>query len=175
VNFDHPRDSPFARNHSLAPSARSSISVSTTTTDIPPRAFPKPPTSAMGGESLLGVGPVDPDRLSVATARSRGRSASEASMNSGFGDFYDAYYRSSILAGRASRTASRGSSMDTGRNGSVDASEMAGNTGVMDRLPRGRPAPLKLGGSNLGEVMEVASPMGSPALMPGSERFPSQF
>jgi hypothetical protein len=176
VDFDRPRESPFSNAHSIEKnnrSASSSVSM-TSTAGIPLQKTTKPPVLELG----LGLSVQEPDRLSVMTGGSRrGRSASEASQSSmGFGDFYDSYYRQSVLAQRASVASQvlainngsvRGSGQDLLGVGVGVAVTSNGYGGT-----RGRPPPLKLGGSGLAEVVEVASPAPSPMV---GERFPSRI
>lgn len=132
---------------------------------------------------------MDADRLSVMTALSvasrRGRSASDASQSSmGFGDFYDAYYRQSGLASRASH----GTVNSSIQNGSARGSgigiaqdlHLAG-VGVAITSNGGggkRPPPLRWAGSGLGvgeTIVEVASPIPSPMVGDRFERFPNRI
>lgn len=188
VDFDRPRESPFSNVHAISKnthSASSSISTTSTTSNGIPRQkadeppVPKPPVLGAGLGPGLGLGVADSDRLSVMTGGSRrGRSASEASQSSmGFGDFYDAYYRQSVLAQRASvasqvlalnNNSVRGSGQDLHLLGVGVAVTGNGNAGTR------RPAPLRLGGAGVGEtIIEVASPMPSP--MANGERYPTRI
>jgi hypothetical protein len=161
VDFDHPRESPFSNSNAISNHSASSSDSSIDTRRVPKREPPRVPKL-----ELFGLSVPEPDRLSVnvaaagvrdSTTTGRNRSASEASTNS-IGDFYDAYYRNSIMAQRASQIQAPGvngdSSLSTGR----------------------KPTPLKLGVSNglLGEpIKEMPSPALSPKLvMP--ERYPSR-
>jgi hypothetical protein len=160
VDFDNPRESPFSNSNAI-----SNHSASSSESSIDTRRIPKHEPSSVPKLELFGLAVPEPDRLSVnvaagirdSTATGRNRSASEASTNS-IGDFYDAYYRNSIMAQRASQIQAQGgngdSSLSTGR----------------------KPTPLKLGVSNglLGEIIkEMPSPALSPKLvMP--ERYPSR-
>lgn len=182
MDFDRPRESPFS-NANVIPnhSAASSVSTNSSTGVL----FPKPPENSTKRAALdVGLALPEPDRLSVMTATRRGRSASDASQNSmGFGDFYDAYYRQSVLAQRASVASQvlainnnsgmrRSGSMDSLGVGVAITSNGNGNLGVGGR---GRPSALKLGGSGLVEqtIVEVATPAPSP--MVGRERFPTRI
>lgn len=103
VDFDHPRESPFSNanttsNHSHSSSASSFESaVQKQNKDVTPKRQPGLAVSSILQQQ-------QPDRLSVAPSMGRGRSASEASQNS-IGDFYDSYYRQSIVAQRISAIA----------------------------------------------------------------------
>ena len=204
VDFDRPRESPFSNASAISHSANSSISTASSTSlpwqkaaDSPESQEPEPPLPKP--QALLSA-VVDANRLSVATAASRrGRSASEASqLSMGFGDFYDAYYRQSGLA-RASQLTANSSIFNSGLqtggargSGSSIAMDLhvagvgmaltsglgnggAGNGGMRTVA---RPPPLKWAGSGLGveeTIVEVATPVSSPLVGGGVERFPNRF
>jgi hypothetical protein len=169
VDFDHPRESPFSNSnaistHSANTSISSSISSASTkgVTETTHDPMPKIPTLAIKNQ--------DPERLSVNTITGlpgRNRSASEASQGS-IGEFYDAYYRQSILAQRAS-VAAQANAINLRSSGLL----MPGSVG---RRPT--PGPLKLGPGSVGgaglsgeTIMELPSPVPSMRRRE-QERFP---
>ncbi|PMD30894.1 hypothetical protein L207DRAFT_203039 [Hyaloscypha variabilis F] len=183
IDFDYPRESPFSNANAISThSADSSISSTSSSSSLKLKAphqeieedpIPQVPT-------LNIFNPPNPDRLSVATGRNR--SASEASQGS-IGDFYDSYYRQSILAQRQS-VAVQANAINSGSSGLLmpgaahGAGQGLGGSGVR----RPAPAPLRLGPQSIGggglageTIMEVASPMpssGGKASGGNTERFP---
>jgi hypothetical protein len=115
-----------------------------------------------------------PDRFSLAGFNGRNRSASEASQGS-IGDFYDAYYRQSILAQRQS-VAAQANAINLRSSGLL----IPGNGN--QQFEKGRkppPPPLRLGPGSIGggglageTIMEVVSPALSVNVQGGGERFP---
>lgn len=103
----------------------------------------------------------------------RDRSASEASQSS-IGEFYDAYYRQSILAQRQS-VAAQANAINSRTSGLLMPGHLGfGVDGKGGRRPA--PPPLRLGPQSIGggglageTIMEVASPVPS---MDGTARFP---
>ncbi|KAE9365180.1 hypothetical protein N431DRAFT_473260 [Stipitochalara longipes BDJ] len=181
IDFDHPRESPFSNANAISThSAGSSISSTSSTSSLKLKAphqeiqedpIPQVPT-------LNIFNPPAPDRFSVGTGRNR--SASEASQGS-IGDFYDAYYRQSIMAQRQS-VAAQANAINLRSSGLLMpggpvASQGSGGNGMR----RPAPPPLRLGPQSVGggglageTIMEVASPVPSSAgkATSGEERFP---
>jgi hypothetical protein len=168
VDFDRPRESPFSSAQVLSHSASSSIS-STSSAGSPGQKVSELGAEhiqrpAEGSKRTLAVGIVEPDRLSVATAASRrGRSTSEA-RSVGFGEFYDAYYRQSVLA----HTASQGAVHSNRGSGIVQDLHLAGvGVAISSNSGGKRPPPLRWVGAGgaVGEtIVEVASPLPSPGV-----------
>jgi len=158
VDFDHPRESPFSNSNAI-----SNHSASSSGSSIDTRRKPKHEPPNLPKLELFGMSFPEPDRLSVnvaarardSSATGRNRSASEASTSS-IGDFYDAYYRNSTIAQRASQIQTHG--------GSGDLNLGAGR----------KPPPLKLGVGN-GFMGETIKEVPSPALTPNvvmPDRYP---
>jgi len=175
VDFDHPRESPFSNANAISHSASTSISSSSS---ISSRKSFKPTThDPIPKIPTLAINNPDPERLSVNTITGlpgRNRSASEASQGS-IGDFYDAYYRQSIMAQRAS-VAAQANMLNLRSSGLLMPG--SANSGWRDVGRRPAPAPLKLGPGSVGgaglageTIMEVASPGPSPGGR-RIERFP---
>ncbi len=95
----------------------------------------------------------------------RGRSESEVSQVS-VSDFYDAYYRQSVLGQRASAMSSV--DLSGSRLVGVNVNGAVGR----DLGAARRPAPLKLGGET---IIEVVTPTPSPMVLRGGERFPGMI
>jgi hypothetical protein len=96
----------------------------------------------------------------------------------GFGDLYDAYYRQSVLAQRASVAsqvlALNNNSSLRGSGSGQDLHLLGVGVALTSNGGAKRPAPLKLGSAAVGEtIIEVATPMPSP--MMAGERFPSRI
>lgn len=158
---DQPKESPFSNSNAISThTASSSIS----SAHAPRRVehhIPKP---------FLELNFHDSERLSVATPRiGRNRSTSELSQVS-IGDFYDSYYRQSILAQRASMA----SQAQEAGGRPWDASNM---TSVPGGIRRPAALNLKLGGGALAEetIVEMPSPGLSPMSRSGGERGPAMF
>ncbi|KAF4629541.1 hypothetical protein G7Y89_g8606 [Cudoniella acicularis] len=97
VDFDHPRESPFSNSN-----AASTHSTSSSTSSFESAVQKQGKDTAPKQQPGLAVSSVaDAERLSVIQSFNRGRSTSEVSQNS-IGDFYDSYYRQSIVAQRVS-------------------------------------------------------------------------
>lgn len=164
VDFDHPRESPFSNSNAIRHSPNSSISSASSRgsshfdveTDTPPipQLPPKPPQ--------LELPPLD-------VGSGRGRSESDTSQVS-VSDFYDAYYRQSILGQRASAASlAPGNNVGGSRFLSVHSGAQNGNAPVLRDVGAKRPAPLRVGET----IVEVASPMPSPLV--AKDRFPSMI
>jgi len=120
---------------------------------------------------------LDTERLSVNTITGlpgRNRSASEASQGS-IGEFYDAYYRQSTMAQRAS-VAAQANAINLRSSGLLMPGSASGVWRDAGRRPA--PAPLKLGPGSVGgaglageTIMEVVTPGPSP-VGKERERFP---
>jgi hypothetical protein len=179
IDFDHPRESPFSNANYLSSSHSTNSSVSSSATGTPrigsttePFALKIPTldlpnTDPQNGneDGKLGAN-ILPFRLHKA------KTPSETSQNS-IGDFYDAYYRNSTMAMRASQVPT-GLSMPP-----VKSVNITGSGGGIGGQRRPAPAPLRLGPGSVGgsglsgeTIMEVATPNASP--MPrigGGEKF----
>jgi len=183
MDFDHPRESPFSNANAISThSAASSISSTSSTSSLklkaPHQEIQEDPIPQI--PMLTIFNPPTPDRFSLGPGRNR--SASETSQGS-IGDFYDAYYRQSILAQRQS-VAAQANAINLRSSGLLmpgahTASQGLGGNGVR----RPAPAPLRLGPQSIGggglageTIMEVASPVPSMAGTSiggeGVERFP---
>ncbi|KAH6674724.1 hypothetical protein B0J14DRAFT_20586 [Halenospora varia] len=160
VDFDHPRESPFsnanaASNHSASSSASSFESaVQKQNKDVTPKRQPGLAVSSILQQQQ------QPDRLSVAPSMGRGRSASEASQNS-IGDFYDSYYRQSIVAQRISAIAQNQQAQTTlpGQvpNGEVHPSLRRGSD---DLVATGNESGQWIGGMNVNSASAKQPPRG---------------
>ena len=173
VDFDHPRESPFSNSHAIngsesgkgeGHSANSSVSTTFSVEsgirvstqihvktedkdDIKPRV-PRLELDLTTEKDRLSVNPFVPGHAGV-----RGRSPSEISQGS-IGDFYDAYYRQSMMAQRASvasqvlginaktATATAGNGMEMlGVGVNVNGNALGGGNGI-------GMSPLAAGGMN---------------------------
>ncbi|KAK0105279.1 hypothetical protein ONS95_004336 [Cadophora gregata] len=164
VDFHHPRESPFSNSNAIHHSPNSSISsVSSRNssyfddeTETPP--IPKIPSKP----PQIELPPLD-------VKPGRGRSESDTSQVS-VSDFYDAYYRQSILAQRASATSVvQGVNVGAPRYLGVNMGVQSGNGPVMREVAVRRPAPLRVGAT----IVEVVTPTPSP--LATRERFPSMI
>jgi len=160
VDFDRPRSSPFSNANATPHSNNSSISTDCTT-EIPwqkpsdPEPEPKPRVG-------LAVGFGDSDRLSVAMMNRTGRSVSIAS-SVGFGEFYDAYYRQSQIGGFDTHNNLNGSARGSIVQDGIGMASSSGGVGVGHGNTGKRPMPLKFGGGVAETIVEVNSPLPSPA------------
>ncbi|TAQ86213.1 hypothetical protein B7494_g5467 [Chlorociboria aeruginascens] len=184
VDFDRPRSSPFssASDHSVSSSTSSPSSASTSSPSSASTLSPQSKHESDTPTAPLNLNfRIDTSRLSAIDITSgRSRSASEASQSSMIiGDFYDAYYRQSILAARNSGIPLQ----DLGQTTAGDLlSAPNANLGVGIALsssnglaPSKRLQPLKLG-VNIGETIEeLPSPLPSPSPVMAKERFPSML
>lgn len=176
VDFDHPRESPFSNANAIH-SNSSSISSTSSTSSRKGKAneqgraqedsIPSVPTLNFGVKPNF-----DPSSFAHHSFIGRNRSASEASQGS-IGDFYDAYYRQSIMAQRQS-IAQQANAINLRSSGLLMPG--SANLGV-GAGKRPAPPPLKLGPGSIGggglrgeTIMEVVSPAPSPGT--GSQRFP---
>jgi len=156
-DLDAPRESPFSNSFAISTHSASSSVASFADEEVAPPAAARP---------YLELNLYDTDRLAVQPdVGVRDRSASEASQGS-IGDFYDAYYRQSLAAQRASIAAQN-------QAGSGRSWEQP-STGLSAPGAR-RPAPLNLkmgGGALAGDtIVEVPSPTNGPtATFPGLEQ-----
>lgn len=164
VDFDHPRESPFSNANAIRHSPNSSISsVSSRSSSYFDLETETPPIPQLLSQPPL----LELPRPGSKTGR--GRSESDTSQVS-VSDFYDAYYRQSILGQRASAASlvqgnNAGGSRFLGVNSGVQ-----GRNGLASRdLGVKRPAPLRVGET----IVEVASPTPSP--LATKERFPSMI
>jgi hypothetical protein len=202
VDFDHPRESPFSNSNAVSGSGnekgeRHSVNSSVSTTFstfssiyVETRAHVKseerkeweliPPRNQRLELDLR----IDSERLSVnpLMPSARGRSASEVSQVS-IGDFYDAYYRQSILAHRAS-VASQTQAIDVKMAGAgtelLNLANGGNGNGGLGMGGGKRPPPMNFsrGGAGIGlkppgTIVELPSPLESPVL--GKERFPTRI
>ena len=179
VDFDHPRESPFSNANAIH-SNSSSISSTSSTSSRREKAngqgqaqeedIPSVPTLSFGGKPDF-----DPSSFAHHSFIGRNRSASEASQGS-IGDFYDAYYRQSIMAQRQS-IAAQTNAINLRSSGLLMPGSANLGVGREGAGKRPAPPPLKLGPGSIGggglrgeTIMEVVSPAPSP--MTGSQRFP---
>jgi hypothetical protein len=183
VDFDHPRESPFSNIHATSDHSSSSSVSSNNSPKAPtrgPRRLEVDPMPQIPALDFQFPQAPQPGRLSVAPSFGRGRSASEVSQNS-IGDFYDAYYRQSIMQQqrRGSNSVSLapghaiGVANGNGKGGRHEEFLMVGNAVSTNAK---RPAPLKLnGGGWVGAetIVEVPSPL--PGAGVGRERFPTRI
>jgi hypothetical protein len=180
VDFDHPRESPFSNANAIH-SNNSSISSTSSTSSQKGKAngqgrereedpVPSVPTLNFGGTPDF-----DPSSFAHHSFIGRNRSASEASQGS-IGDFYDAYYRQSIMAQRQS-VAAQTNAINIRSSGLLMPGSANLAVGREGAGKRPAPQPLKLGPGSIGggglrgeTIMEVVSP--APTPMTGSQRFP---
>lgn len=171
IDFDNPRESPFSNFHAISTHSTSSSQSSARSSAL---AMQQPGQEQMP-KSFLELSLPAPDRLSVVTtAMSRGRSASEVSQVS-IGEFYDAYYRQSILA------AQHASGVNQVNNGNPMSRDMG--VGISMTTSGRRPAPLNqnikpnrrtLAGET---IVEMPSPAPSP-MFPfphGEDKYPAMI
>jgi hypothetical protein len=165
IDFDHPRESPFSNAHSVASSHSTNSSVSSSATTTPrigstsePFAL-KVPSVSKPDLPIMTFEQVDRLSVNVLPFRQhKGKTPSETSQNS-IGDFYDAYYRNSTMAQRASQMTVPLPMPP------VDTVSIGGGSNTR----RAAPAPLRLGPGSVGggglaveTIMEVATPNVSP-------------
>ncbi|RDL41618.1 uncharacterized protein BP5553_01597 [Venustampulla echinocandica] len=122
-DFDYPLESPFSNSHAVPfsmhskSSSYSSLGSATHTVGMnkthkkhqqPSQLASLAPPTIIDKDRLSVANSlaIDKERLSIAMSLARVRSASDASQSS-IGDFYDAYYRQSIAAQRASSTSTQ--------------------------------------------------------------------
>jgi hypothetical protein len=192
VDFDHPRESPFSNANAITHSSStstSSISSNASTSRSRPQPqsqlqshkthedpIPQVPALSIGNADLNFDFALDNgERFSLTPGR--GRSASEASQAT-IGEFYDAYYRQSIMAQRQSVAAQANASTLNLRSSGL---LMPGSANVgREGARRPAPPPLRLGPGSIGggglageTIMEVVSPVPSPMVNgKAGERFP---
>ncbi|KAH6705144.1 hypothetical protein BKA61DRAFT_739577 [Leptodontidium sp. MPI-SDFR-AT-0119] len=166
VDFDHPRESPFSNSnairHSPNSSSSSTSSRSSSYFDAPGDTPPIPQLPSKAPQLELPALDLKVGRM---------RSESDTSQGS-VSDFYDAYYRQSVLAQRASAMSlAQGSNVSGSRFLGVNSGVQGGNGNgpVLREVVAKRPAPLRVGET----IMEVMSPTPSP--MDTKERFPSMI
>lgn len=173
VDFDHPRESPFSNANAISThSVASSISSTSSTSSLRLKA-PQPLSQSHEIQEdpipqvpVLNIGNGADDRFRVSYA-GRNRSASEASQGS-IGEFYDAYYRQSIMAQRQS-VAAQANAINLRSSGllmpgnHMHVSTQSFGDGKSGRRPA--PPPLRLGPGSIGggglageTIMEVVSP-----------------
>jgi hypothetical protein len=189
VDFDHPRESPFSNANAITHSSSTSISsISSTASTSRSRPQPQPheihddpipqvPTLNIRNADLNFDFALDHPSERFSLTPGRGRSASEASQAT-IGEFYDAYYRQSIMAQRQSAAAQANVNAINLRSSGL---LMPGSANVVREVGR-RPAPppLRLGPQSIGggglageTIMEVVSPAPSPMVNgKAGERFP---
>jgi hypothetical protein len=180
IDFDHPRESPFSNANAISThSTTSSISSTSSSSSLklkaplPSHEIQEDPIPQVPTLNIFNLAP-GPDRFSLAGFSGRNRSASEASQGS-IGEFYDAYYRQSIMAQRQS-VAAQANGINLRSSGLLIPG--SGN----QQFEKGRkppPPPLRLGPGSIGggglageTIMEVVSPALSVNVQGGGERFP---
>ncbi|PVH86290.1 hypothetical protein DL98DRAFT_567713 [Cadophora sp. DSE1049] len=164
VDFDHPRESPFSNANAIRHSPSSSISsVSSRSSSYFDVEAETPPIPQLPSKPpQLELPPLD-------MKSGRGRSESDTSQVS-VSDFYDAYYRQSILGQRASAASlAQGGSVGGSRFLGVNSGVRSGEGPVLREVGGKRLAPLKVGET----IVEVATPTPSPLVI--KERLPSMI
>ena len=223
VDFDHPRESPFSNSHAIG--SDDGKEIADPAVHNVPNNFPGASGTGLDTHVLVkkdhvrDVMPprsprleldltVDKDRLRVHPhapgaaqgwvnpSAEKGRSASEASQSS-IGEFYDAYYRQSVLAQRAAvaskvlgmnaQTPGVGAPLGVGMALGMEMVGVHGSgsgsvhEGAMNSSPPRRPPPMNFSrgaagfsGASLNPqdtIVEMPSPAPSP--LPPKERYPA--